>query len=78
MKMENWNNKEVETARSKGGVIALANCFDNVVRTYQDKNVPCIGTSWDRVYEIGRDRRVHCLMVETDRGRHMNEDTDEI
>jgi hypothetical protein len=31
--MKNWNQQEVDILRSKGGVIALADPFDNLVRT---------------------------------------------
>ena len=32
-KMKNWNQQEVEVVTSKGGVIALANPYDNLVKT---------------------------------------------
>lgn len=32
-KLKNWNQQEVEILKSKGGVIALANPFDNLVST---------------------------------------------
>ena len=32
-KMKNWNQQEVEVLRSKGGVIALADPFDNLITT---------------------------------------------
>ncbi|MEI9477028.1 MAG: hypothetical protein WCO26_10685 [Deltaproteobacteria bacterium] len=31
--MKNWNNREIEVARSEGGVLAVLNPFDNLIST---------------------------------------------